>query len=296
MRITHALAALALAALTLGATPTAPPADVAAQPPAPAPLTLGPAGSARDTVSGAGDVRLFSLDAVAGRTYIVETFEVQAGPGPGTTLTIYGADGRYLTSGGTGLADADRSVALVAPSDGPLAIHVAGRDGWAGGFRVRALARFDQPGAAWGEDLEPNERCELATPLAVDGPAEAHALQGAEPGTVSHWPDADSYRFQAKPGSTYEVLVAGPLLGGQDGAVALSLHDMAGEYLAFGSRVISAGASASLVHAFAQGAEICARVVGRPGSASAEGLYTIRVCEGRCVPTIFLPMIEEVEP
>jgi hypothetical protein len=269
MRITHALAALALTILVLGLVVLAQP--TAAGPQAPTSLTLGPGGAAQGAISGPGDARLFQLDAVAGRTYIIETFDVQVGTGPGTTLTIYDTDGDYLTWGGSGSGDADRAVAIIAPSDGPLTIHVAGREGWAGSFSIRALARFDQPGAAWDEDLEPNERCEQATPIIVGGPAEAHTLQGAAPGTVTHWPDADSYRFNAEPARSYEVLVEGPLLSSHEGAVALALHDSAGEFLAPGSRAISAIASVHLVHHFEQGAEVCARVMGRPEVSDVEG-------------------------
>ena len=149
----------------------------------------------------------------------------------------------------------------MSPTDAPLYVRVSGRDGWAGSFRLRALARFDQPGAAWGEDMEPNDWCELATPLSVGAAPEPHALAQGSPGFVTHYPDGDSYRLNVEAGQSYEVLVNGLPPASPQEAVTVIFHEMAtGEFVGWGASSGAGGRPASLVHRASQSGELCVRV------------------------------------
>lgn len=256
------------------------------------PIALGPGGSARGALEQPGASLLYRLDAIAGNTYVIETFAVRAGQGRGTSLTAYAAQGRFLASGITGSGDADRALAVVAPASAPLYLRVAGRDGWAGSFGLRALARFDQAGAAWGEDLEPNDWCELATPLIPGAEPQPHALLAAAPLDVTHLPDIDSYRLRMRPGQTYEVRVERLPPDAPEGAVSITLLDMiTGQFLGPGAHSRSIGTSASLVYRAEQGGKVCARVAGGMPPSPWSGRYTFRLCEGRCPTATYLPLI-----
>ena len=255
------------------------------------PLSLGPA-AAQGTLGQQGDTQLFRLDAAPGRTYIVETFDAQRGAGGSTAITVYDAGGRYLRSGMTGYGNVDQTLVVTTLADAPLYVRVAGREGWAGSFRLRVLARFDQPGAAWGEDLEPNDWCELATPLLVGAGPETHSLAQGNPAFVTHYPDGDSYRLKIEAGQRYEVLADGLPVDSPQGAVTIYVHEMAtGEFLGWGAPSGAGGRPASLGYHATQSGELCVRVTAAIWPAHWSGPYTIRVCEALCLREVFLPAL-----
>lgn len=256
------------------------------------PLELGPSAALRGSIGQADNSQLYRLEATPGNTYVIEIFDVTSGPGLGTSLTVYDAEGRYLSSGMGGWGNVDRHVTLAAPTASPLYIRVAKLNGWSGDYSLRALARFDQDGAAWGEDLEPNDLCELATLLLPGAEAEPHLILTTPHSVLTHYPDVDSYRFNAEPGEIYEVLVEGLPANSPPGAVGLYLLDMSsGEFLSFDAQARSRGSSVSLAYHFEQGGEVCARIGGAFLPSTWTGPYTVRLCEGRCTRSVLLPFV-----
>lgn len=170
------------------------------------------------SISTTTDVDYYRFTAGAGRTYVFETFNVLDTPTTyGTGIELYASDGKTLLvkddpgRAGTGNVDARITYTLPTTATYYLAVksgYDVWGDEWVGTYSVRILAHYKEPGAAWDttNDLEPNDRIVLATPLPVGVlSAQTHQIAPAPPSTISHAYDQDWYRFEAKGGQLYRI-------------------------------------------------------------------------------------------
>lgn len=175
---------------------------------APIRLTIGPASPVRATlVAGATDT--YTLDVVAGRTYLIEVFD--AAPGADRQSPFIEAEyspteplGTWPTASGN-IAD---SLRVTATRTGTLTVLISGVHGWSGGYSLRALAHRGQPGAAWLSGHEPDDRCELARPIS-HGAAESAAIAPRATAYLTKGADQDYFVAQAQAGHTYYVIAGG---------------------------------------------------------------------------------------
>jgi hypothetical protein len=187
-------------------------------------IGLGPGASVSGEISAVGETDTYQLHTSAGSIYVIETFAVGRGSGEGTLLSVYNTDGRRIAWGSPGAGDADRTLEITAPTDGPLELRVTGRGSWAGAYHLRALATTGEPGAAWDDHGEPDGWCSLARPLGVSEEARGD-IAPADPATISWYPDGDSYVIDLAGGRSYAITVGGLSADAPEGAVLLVISE-----------------------------------------------------------------------
>jgi hypothetical protein len=173
------------------------------------------------TISTTSDLDYYKFDAVAGQTFVIQTFNVAGQErGPGTRLRLLNSGGTELETGSFGTGNANKQIVFTFTSPGTYFLEVtrANFTSWTGSYSLRVLPKYDQPGAAWNEadDFEPNDVRELATVIAPGlGSAVTRTIFNNS-SLVSGDADVDYYRFNAAAGQTFVIQtfnVAGPLRG-----------------------------------------------------------------------------------
>ncbi len=187
------------------------------------------------------DVDWYRFDAVEGRTYVVELFNVSSSlglEGRGLWLLIQNpsyeevAKQRKNTSGN----NVQISTIVTAGSSGPYHIMVMPHDdSVSGSYSIRVLPKYDEPGASWDSTtFEPNNR-------AVNAYAMTPGYTGALSSTIEQRkaenyapvPDVDWYRFEAVAEQTYiaELYSVSSSLGINKGDNCYWLRDRRGLWL-----------------------------------------------------------------
>jgi hypothetical protein len=238
---------------------------------------LGPGAAISGVITTPGQVDCYRLDVVAGRTYVVETFDVVRGSGEGTYLSVYDAGGGIAARGSPADGDADRTLEITAPADGSLEIRVTGHGAWVGGYRLRALAARGEPGAAWDARGEPDGRYSLGHSLAVGEPIWGD-IAAASPAAISRYPDGDSYARDLAGGRTYLIVVDGLPADAPAGAVFLVLSEVASELVVGGERSGAGGAPAQMIVAPRASTRYCQGVSGLEATPWS-GAYRVRAVE-----------------
>jgi hypothetical protein len=256
----------------------------------------------------APDRDYYRIDAVAGRTYTVELFNVSNVLGAsgracdtythtGLGLFVYSPSLGNAIAGrceadGVGAGNVHAGLEFTAGVNGPHYIMVVpnGPD-VSGPYSLRVLPKFDEGGAAWDPaTFEPNQRAANAYQVAVGRETGVRAaIEQREPAFSTFFDDVDWYRFTAEAGKTYvvELFDVANTLGGtgrgcdgysKTGMALLIYSPTLGKAIAGDCN--STTHSAGNVHSIA---EFTAGVSGNffiqvlPNSANVSGPYSLRV-------------------
>jgi len=176
------------------------------------------------SIGSAGDVDYYALDAVAGRTYVLELFDV-------ANNLVLVSDSRCDNTGlrysgiyptvfdparneivrrcaPYGAGNVHTLVQFTAGVTGTHYIRVAPHaKSVVGTYSLRILPKYDEPNAVWDSDtLEPNNRLANAYPIKI-GSANALTswIEERERQFSTNYRDLDWYRFSAKAGQTFVV-------------------------------------------------------------------------------------------
>ncbi|MCB9421609.1 MAG: PPC domain-containing protein [Ardenticatenaceae bacterium] len=185
-------------------------------------------------VTNDSDYDYYRFTVEAGRTYVIETFNIQGTSDNATGLWLYDSSGTLITSdhyGGSGTGESNARIVYTFSTTGTYFVLVKDRlyGNWTGPYSIRILPKFDEPGAAWdaANDNEPNDVMALANEVKVGlNNAQTHQLFDNSD-LVTNGPDYDYYRFTAQAGRTY-VIETYNIQGTGSNATGLWLYDSSG--------------------------------------------------------------------
>ncbi|MEM9773129.1 MAG: PPC domain-containing protein [Chloroflexota bacterium] len=193
-------------------------------------------------VTNNSDFDFYHFETEEGRTYIIETFNIQGGEGGSATgLWLYDDDGTLIADdqyGDNGTGNANARIAYTFTTAGTYYLLVkddnARSFNWTGTYSVRILSRHDEEGAAWdsNNDNEPNDRIALANELKIGlDNAETHDLFDHS-SFITASSDHDFYHFEAQEGQTYLIETFDIQKTPSNSATGLWLFDSAGNLIA----------------------------------------------------------------
>jgi hypothetical protein len=161
------------------------------------------------------DTDWFRFDAVAGRSYVIETFNAAKAINiHNYALQLYLFDNNFSKliedTGGdsNGAGNSNASVEFVANTSGNHYILVQPYYAGAGSgpYGIRILPRYDQPEASWDANQEPNNWGTHAYPIAVGRTTAVHTtVEGRDASYLTDNNDVDVFRFEAVAGQWYVV-------------------------------------------------------------------------------------------
>jgi hypothetical protein len=268
------------------------------------------------------DVDWYRFEAVEGRTYVVELFNVAttlSGFGPacdggstGLSLLIYGpALGSTATAGSCGAAnsagDVHSSAEFKADTSGTYYIRLfPSNSAQSGTYSLRILPRFGEPEASWENSIfEPNNRAINAYAISRGA---SNALQAAiEPRSENFstfFSDVDWYRFEAVEGQTYVVELFnvattlnafGPACNGGATGLSMLIYSPALDTTPVAGSCGATERSGSVqTRARFQPTSSGIHYIRLfPNNSARSGAYSIRVCDGECQVTnrVYLPIL-----
>lgn len=191
--------------------------------------TIGRESPVQAGIGAAGDEDGFQFSAVAGRTYVIELFNVGASLGQGTQLYYCGGANNYyrgmllavfdtvtnsevaLQCLPNGSGEVLTSVTIKAASSGAYKLRVRAHVTTSvGSYSLRVLPKYGEAGASWdAQTFEPNNSQANAFPIT---PALASGITAAieQRDTIfsTNSDDTDWYTFQARATETYTVEVS----------------------------------------------------------------------------------------
>ncbi|MCA9975693.1 MAG: PPC domain-containing protein, partial [Anaerolineales bacterium] len=186
------------------------------------------------TVNPLNDEDYYSFTAVAGRTYVIETYDIQGTGVNATGIYLYDSSQTEIThdrTGVNGTGNANARIVYTFATGGTYYIRV--KDdyyyNWTGTYSLRILPKYDEPGAAWNpaNDNEPNDVRALANEIQVGlSNAQTHQLFNNS-NYVNNGSDFDYYWFTAEAGRTY-VIETYNVQGTGLNATGLWLYDNSG--------------------------------------------------------------------
>ncbi|NCC31780.1 MAG: hypothetical protein EOM24_07090, partial [Chloroflexia bacterium] len=106
-------------------------------------------------VTANSDHDFYHFEAVAGRTYVIETFNIQGTPrSRATGIRLYNSAGTEIAddefgNNGTGVTNARLIFTATSTDTYYFLVRRAEFNEWTGTYSVRVLPRFDEPGASW---------------------------------------------------------------------------------------------------------------------------------------------------
>ena len=243
------------------------------------------------------DHDFYRFTAEAGRTYVIETFNVTStANNRATGVWLYSATNvllEYDDWGANGTYDGNARITYTFATSGTYYILVKDSTGltWSGTYSLRILPKYDEPGAAWNSsnDSEPNDELVLSNLIEV-GAAGAQTHQLAPHTAYATFDsDHDYYRFTAEVGRTYLI----ETFGVANNSTGLFLYDSQGTALAndqYGSNG-SGSVDARITRVFNAAGTYIVLVKDRTGS-SFTGPYSVRVCADTCAANqVFLPYL-----
>ncbi len=189
-------------------------------------------------VSNAPDRDFYHFNAEAGRTYVIETFNVQTNAsGYATSVYLYDANSTELANdyyGSNGTNNANARITYTFSTAGTYYVSVQNFSGWTGRYSLRILPKHDEPGADWDpeNDYEPNDVLSLANHIEVGSEkAQTHQIT-PNSAYVSNGPERDFYHFNAAAGRTYVIETFNVQTNASDDATGIYLYDANGTELA----------------------------------------------------------------
>ena len=192
-----------------------------------------------------GDIDKFSFDAVSGRTYVIELYnldKVLGTPGSfcsgrsyqtysGLAIKLFNSSGTQVAwecqAGGNG--NVAHSISHTATMTGRYVIQIyPNSTSVTGNYYVRILPKFNEPGAKWDPTtMEPNNSIYNAYQIGIGlNNSFTSAIQWRNPEYYTSSVDQDWYRFYASAGRTYTIQLynVANILAGGDG-VYLTVFD-----------------------------------------------------------------------
>ncbi len=190
------------------------------------------------TIATNDDADWYSFTAIAGRTYVIQTYDILANTSnEATGLWLYDSEGNQLANdeyGGNGSNDANASITYKFLKSDVYYILVKDRKyrDWTGTYSLRILPKHTEPGASWNTDNEPNDKLALANYIGAGLEyAQTHQL-ASNTGYVSKDTDRDWYHFDAEAGNTYVIETYDILANTSNEATGLWIYDSDGNQLA----------------------------------------------------------------
>ncbi len=243
------------------------------------------------------DEDYYRFEAVADRTYVIETYNIDGTGTRATGLWLYNeseaeiANDRY---GDNGTGNVNARIIFSPTSDGTyfIGIRRAYVGTWTGTYSLRVLPQYDEPGAAWGPDGEPDDVIPLANAIELGRAGAQTQAISANRDRVSNGTDRDFYRFDAVAGREYviETFDVEEDTGGN--GTGLYLYNEGGNTLAndaYGDN--EAGErDAQITFTFANPGTYFVMIAPEPYS-SWSGSYSIRGCEESCAERLYLPLV-----
>lgn len=246
-------------------------------------------------VTNNSDHDYYWFTAQAGRTYVMETYNIQGTADEATGLWLFDSSGAQITQdahGDNGTGNANARIIFTFSTSGVY--YLLAKDcyycNWTGTYSLRILPKYDEPGAAWdgNNDDEPNDVKELAYAIGVDAEnAQSHQLF-ANTNLVSPGSDYDYYHFTAEAGKTY--LIQTYNIQVTDSATGLWLYNSSGAELISDPHGNSQTGTAEIEYTFTTADEYIF-LVKDCYYCNWTGAYSVRVCEGVCLQEVYLPVI-----
>ncbi|MCA9959996.1 MAG: pre-peptidase C-terminal domain-containing protein, partial [Anaerolineales bacterium] len=237
-------------------------------------------------VTNNSDHDFYRFTAEAGRTYVIETFNIQGTGDDATGLWLYDTSGALITSdqyGNNGTGNANARIIYTFSTSGTY--FILAKDctycTWTGTYSLRILPKFDEPGAAWNaaNDNEPNDVLVLANQINVGvGNTQAHQLFN-NANFVTNDSDFDYYHFTAEAGKTYIIQTLGIQATGR--ATGLWLYNDLGTLLVDDKYGDNSNGTAEIVYTFVTSGEYIFLVKDAQYT-NWTGTYSVRVCEESC--------------
>jgi len=248
-------------------------------------------------VSASTDQDFYHFEAVAGRTYVIETYNIDGTGNRATGLWLYNASETEIANdqyGNNGTGNVNARIIFSPTSDGTYFIRVrrASFETWTGTYSLRVLPRFGEPGVDRPASGEPDDVIPLASAIetGVAG-AQTHAIS-ANANRVSRGADRDFYRFDAVAGREYVIETVNVEEDTDSNGTGLYLYNEGGSELAddeFGNNE-EGRLDAQITFTFANSGTYFVMVT-RERFSSWSGSYSIQVCEERCTGRLYLPLI-----
>ena len=258
----------------------------------------------------------YRFNAVAGRTYVVELFNVASSLGAwgyecggyygdGVGIRVYDQAGNLVVSScdAYGAGNVHNYLSFTAGVTGVYYILVQPNSKTAAGaYSLRVLPKYDEPGASWDPAThEPNNSIWNAYAIGLGREnALTSIIEQRDPTYSTYTVDHDWYRFNAVAGRTYvvELFNVASSLGAWgyecDGyygdGVGIRVYDQAGNLV-----VSSCDANtSSYIHnslSFVAGLNGVYYILVQPNSKTAYGTYTICLSHSSCIRRVYLPLI-----
>ena len=148
------------------------------------------------------DYDWFKFNAVLGRRYVIETFNVD--PSLDTTLALFDNTGtsEITYDYGSGTGNSDARIIWQAPQTGDFFARVNGPSNSSGGYSIRVLPKYDE-GASWDANWEPDDEWVTASPINLN---QTQSRSLYEHGNYYHnSQDRDYFWFYAQAGYQYDI-------------------------------------------------------------------------------------------
>lgn len=224
------------------------------------PITIGYAGGEVNATLTDNDNDYYMFTAVAGRTYVIETYNIQGTPGTRATgVWLYNSAGTEIANddmGHHGSGNANARLIYTFNSGGSYYLRVRDAEftNWTGSYSLRILPKYNEPGAGWdaNNDNEPNDVLPIANQLQIGWHhAKTHQLFPHN-SYVTPASDNDWYYFTTPANRTYVIETYN--IQGTPGsrATGIWLYNENGSEIAadeFGNNGTGTG-NARLVHTF----------------------------------------------
>lgn len=237
----------------------------------------------------------YVFTATAGRTYVIEIYNVAGTSSRAVGLWLYNNTGSAITNdqyGNNGTGAVNARIIFTASASEAVFIQVkdATFEEWAGTYSLRVLPRYNEAGAAWNtqQDYEPNDVYQLSNPIAV-GVGSSVVRQILDTSNlVSPNDEQDFFVFTAVAGRTYVIQTYNT--GTTDRATGLWLYNTSGsaitndQYGNQGTGTLDAEIEYTIPtsgHYFV--------MVRAATFENWTGTYSFRVCQTSCLQRVYVP-------
>ncbi len=246
-------------------------------------------------VTNASDHDFYRFEAVAGRTYVIETYNIQGTGHLATGLWLYDSSGSLITQDGNGqygTGNANARIVYTFSTTGTyfILVRVCNYCSWTGTYSLRILSKYNEPGAAWEltNDYEPNDVLPLANAITV-GAGNALSRQLFNHSIyITNDSDRDFYWFHADAGRSYVIETFG--IQATSRATGLWLYNATGTELANDANGNYETGEAQIEFTFVTSGEYFILVKDAQW-VNWTGAYSVRVCEDSCLQKVYLPAV-----
>jgi hypothetical protein len=252
--------------------------------------------------SNASDQDYYRFTATAGRSYVIETFNIQGEPGQEATgLWLYNSSGTYLADdnyGNNGSGNSNARLSFTANATDTYYIRVAKSDwanSWYGTYSLRVLPKFDEAGAARDGQGEPNDSSYLATPINVGAQHVLSRTLFDHSNYVTNGSDVDYYAFKAERNTKYMIQTLRVQKLDKNYATGIWIYNSEGTYISDDDtgKYTSGNINAEVIFTTTTAGTYLIKVAKSRWVNSWTGSYSIRVCANDCRVTykIYLPRV-----